>query len=232
MTLAPVKKPLYPDVPQGAGIPPVKRFPLADFNAGANKAIILLADAVTVLRFFQGPRWGVFTKTGAEVVVSDSVISVDFRREWRVSDYPVEDGGFETYDKVSEPYDARVRLACDGSTTPRSFFLSQIDAAARSLDLFTVVTPDAVFPSVNIIHYDYRRDRAGGVGIILVDIWLREIRQTVQSTFTSTKTPDGASDQNSGTVQSGTPTTSQSSSLLLKNNSAISTTSASSSMLA
>ena len=170
---------------------------------------LLEADVATILRAFEGPQWGIFTTNGSPVAIPDSVLTVDFRREWRISDYPVEQGGFETYDKVSTPFDARVRLSCDGTATPRSLFLAQIDAAAQSLDLFTVATPDAIYPSVNIVHYDYRRTRDGGVGIIQVDVWLEEVRTSVQTQFTNTKTLSAEQDANLGQVQPGTPTAAQ-----------------------
>lgn len=205
MAQAPVPVPKYPDVPQSPGVPAVFRDPTEPvFNT-----ILLLADVATILRAFEGPQWGIFTANGAPVAIPDSVLTVDFRREWRISDYPVEQGGFETYDKVSVPYDARVRLSCDGTATPRSLFLSQIDTAAKSLDLFTVATPDAIYASVNIIHYDYRRSRDGGVGIIQVDVWLEEVRTSVQTQFTNTQVETSQADTSLGQVQAGTPTAAQ-----------------------
>lgn len=195
----------YPDVPLGAGVPPVRRDPMA----AVFKTLLLIADIATVFRLFEGPQWGVFDQSGSPVAIPDSVVSVDFRREWRISDYPVEQGGFQSYDKVAVPYDARVQFACDGTTTPRSLFLAQIDAAANALDLFTVVTPDQTYPNVNIVHYGYRRERQNGVGIILVDIWLEEIRDTVQTQFTNTKQSTGAADTNIGGVQPVQPTPAQ-----------------------
>lgn len=206
MAQTPIISAPYPDVPIATGVPPVKRDPLEPFF----EVILLQADAGTIFRTFLGPQWGIFTANGGTVAIPDSVITVDFRREWRISDYPVEQGGFQTYDKVSTPYDARVRLSCDGNATPRSLFLSQIDTAAQSLDLFTVATPDAIYTNMNIVHYDYRRARDSGVGILQVDVWLEEVRTTVQTQFTNTKTLSAEQDSNLGPVQAGTPSTAQS----------------------
>lgn len=205
MAQDPVAKPAYPDVPQAQGVPALFRDP----TEVVFTIRLLEADAATIFQLFQGPQWGIFTQSGYPVAVPDSVISVDFRKEWRLSDYPLEGGAFETYNKVATPFDARIRLACDGTTTPRSLFLSQIDYAATSLDLFTVVTRDAQYFSANITHYDYRRERQGGSGLLQVDVWLQEVRITVQTQFTSTKSPEGAAEVNSGTVQPTDPTPSQ-----------------------
>lgn len=205
MAQAPIVSAPYPDVPIASGVPPVKRNPLEIVF----DILLVEADAATIFRAFIGPQWGIFTANGAPIAIPDSVITVDFRREWRISDYPVEQGGFQTYDKVSMPYDARVRLSCDGNATPRSLFLSQIDTAAQSLDLFTVATPDFIYTSANIVHYDYRRARDSGVGILQVDVWLEEVRTTVQTQFTNTQEQTSQQDTNTGPVQAGTPTTGQ-----------------------
>lgn len=205
--IVPVSK--FPNAPPVQGVPSLFRDPTAIFFP----ALLLAADVLTVLRLFQGPQWGVFTSGGAPVILADSVVTVDFRNEYRISDYPVEQGGFQSYNKVQVPYDIRVRLSCDGGTIPRELFLLQVANAMRALDLFVVVTPDAVYPSVNIVHYDYRRERQGGVGIIQVDLWLEEVRVTVTTQFTNTKESTSQADTNIGTVQPTAPTPSQAAAL-------------------
>jgi hypothetical protein len=216
MAMTPVKKPLYPDVPPSPGVPPVKRDPLVTIN----KIGLLAADVLTVIRMFQPPEWGIFTIQGQPLVVPDTVTAVDFRREARISDYPVEDGGFQSYDKVLIPYDARVSMTCDGTGMDKSLFLANIDAASQSLDLFTVVTPEVTFTNMNVIHYDLRRERTRGATILHVDVWLQQIVQTATTQFTDTSKPTpptqpapttnateptGVPDVSKGTVQPAAP---------------------------
>lgn len=218
MALAPVKKPLYPDVPPAPGVPPVKRDPLVTIN----KILLLQADILTVIRMFQGPEWGIFTMRGVPLVIPDTVTAVDFRREARISDYPVEDGGFQSYDKVLIPYDARVSMTCDGTNMDKSLFLGNIDAASQSLDLFMVVTPEITFTNVNVVHYDLRRERTRGANVLHVDIWLQQIIQTATTQFantnqaatsgnpqlsamTNSSEPTGVPDVSKGTVQPQAP---------------------------
>ncbi len=202
--MAPLRVPTYPDVPQASGVPAVFRAPTQPVFT----AVLLLADVASVIGMFLPSQWGIFHQDGAPVAIPDSVVSVDFRREWRISDYPTERGGFQSFDKVATPFDIRVRFATSGFGF-RGNFLSAINAAATSLELFDVVTPDAVYENVNIVHYDYRRERQNGVGIILVDVWCEQVRATATTTFTSTKAPEGAATQNSGTVQPSAPTPAQ-----------------------
>lgn len=204
MAYATTVKPTYPDVPRASGVPAVFRAPTRPVFT----ALLLVADVLTVLRSFAPPQWGIFSESGFPVLIPDSVVSVDIRREWRISDYPVERGGFQSFDKVASPGDARVRLAVSGVES-RGPFLAQLDTIAASLDLFTVVTPDAIYPSVNIVHYDYRREQRSGASLLLIDVWLQEVRVTAQTQFTDTKTPEGAANVSGGTVQGAAPTAAQ-----------------------
>lgn len=220
--MTPLRTPTYPDVPKAQGVPAVFRAPTKPVFT----AITLVADVATIYRMFAGPQWGIFTKGGQPFAIPDSFVSVDFRGEWRISDYPVEKGGFQSFDKVATPFDIRVRFATSGPSailhpitsalspsTSRSDFLAQVHRAAESLDLFSVVTPDATYDSVNIVHYDYRRERQNGVGMILVDVWCEQVRVTATTQFTDTKTPEGAANVSGGTVQGATPTPAQAASV-------------------
>lgn len=209
MPVTPVTVQQYPDVPVAKGVPAIFRDPTKPVFT----ALILIADIVTIARAFQGPQWGIFTKEGAAAVVPDTIVSLDFRRESRLSDYPTEQGGFETFNKVATPYDIRVRLGSDGGLIPKSLFLAQIDFAAQSLDTYIVATPDVVYPNVNIMHYDYRRTRDNGLGVLQVDMWLQEIRSTVRTTFTNTKEPTSEANTTTGTVQPQEPTPTQAAAL-------------------
>lgn len=206
MPITPVVVPRYPDVPDQDGVPDL----LKDPTRAVFTEILVEADVSIILNsIFLGPQWGIFTATGLPVLFPDTMITFDARREFRISDYPVEQGGFESYDKVQVPSDIRIRLGCDGSTTPMDLFLLQVDNAAESTNLYVVVTPDKSYPSMNITHYDSRRTRETGLGVLQVDVWFQEIRETVQVRFTNTKDPTGAAQINAGSVQAGTPTPAQ-----------------------
>src|SRR5580765_785951 len=145
MAMTPLRVPTYPDVPKGHGVPSVFRAPTQPVFTAA----LLIADAASIVRMFSGPEWGIFTQGGAAFAIPDSVVSVDYRREWRISDYPVEKGGFQSFNKIATPFDIRIRFATSGPSsffpisgfigqtggTSRGDFLAQIDYAAKSLEL-------------------------------------------------------------------------------------------------
>src|SRR4051812_4109671 len=119
----------FPNVPVAPGVPPVRRQALT--LAGIVPAL-LITDVLFGLQELFRPPWGIFTEGGSPVAVPDSFVEMEFRKDARISDYPTEQGGFESYDKVQQPYDSRVRFAVWSSAARRIEFLQAIDAAQNS----------------------------------------------------------------------------------------------------
>ena len=126
--------------------------------------------------------WGIFDDSNNPIVSPDTWLSVDYKNEWSLSDYPLEQGAFATYNKVNNPADIRVRMAIGaGNEQARIAFLLALNDAANSLALCTVVTPEVTYSNLNISHVDYRREQTNGSKIIIADVWLREIRDLSQT---------------------------------------------------
>lgn len=197
--------PTTPAVPDAPGVPAL------DWD-GPPPAPPLLAqgDGTGNLGPLPGPVWGIY-KDGQSVVTADVVAAMGYKQDWSLLDYPVEEGGFESYNKVNTPFDVRVRFATGGGLSDRQALLNSIASIANTLDLYDVMTPEAIYQNCNVTHYDYERRAEDGVGLLKVDVWLLEIRQTgeVQNSNSNTKSPAGASPQNDGTVQTAPATTTQ-----------------------
>lgn len=214
MALTNIIVPAFPDVPRAPGVPSVLR----QVGALANNVVMLAADVASIARMFLGPQWGIF-KDGAPIFVGDSVLGVDYRREWRVSDFPIEAGGFASYNKVQVPFDVRVIFSVSGagsllsSLIPggagwmaapnRTEMLTVLKLAAESLDLYSVHTPELNYDNCNIVHYDYRREARSGTTLIKVEVWLTEIRIAPKAALTQTQAPAAADPVNQGTGQAG-----------------------------
>jgi len=193
------------------GIPPL----LNNASQAVANVGLLVADAKSIAGMFGASvKWGIFSG-GKAVLTPDSVMSMEYKQEWRIVDYPMEKGAFETYNKVNSPFDARVRVTKGGTVAARQAFLDTIDGLSNSLLTYEVVTPEKTYKSVNVSHYDYRREAMRGNGLLTVDIWLMEIRQTVIPVYTSSKAitapaaPSGADPLVTGTVQPQLPSTDQ-----------------------
>ena len=168
--------------------------------ATVNDILLLTADAISVINQFGAPQWGIFFN-GIPVIFADSVVSFEFNQDYRISDYQVEQGAFETYNKVQDPFDVKVRYSAGGSALNRQAFQVSVDAIMPSLDIFDVVTPEKVFLSVNPTHQNLRRTANNGVGLLQIDVWCEQVRVTAQTQFTNTQSPNGQSPQNGGLVQ-------------------------------
>lgn len=190
--------PVFPNVPIAPGVPSLPRLP------GAVPAVVqlLVSDALGLLGAFGNPVWGLFLD-GEAVVTAESVFSFDFKKSAQISSFPVENGGFESYNKVQKPYDVRLRFVTGGTPADRQELIESAEAAVNSLDLMTAVTPEAVYPNVNPTHMDYRRTSVNGVGLIVVDLFCEEVRVQASSTFTtntSSTSSTGATGTNANPV--------------------------------
>ena len=164
-----------------------------------NSVSMVISDIKIFLNMFSGSKWGIY-KGNQPILTPDSIVGVDFKKDFRVSDYPQEKGGFQSYNKVELPFDCHVSMTKGGTESERADFLNQVRSLAGTLDLYSIVTPEILYDSASLTHYVYRRRSQTGAGLLTVDLHLQEIRVTVTST-TTTASPDGATSKNGGTAQ-------------------------------
>jgi len=198
------------NIPVAPGLPPLIR--ATDFVALTVE--LLVADVLGLFYGFTREQWGIY-QGGGLVVAADTVTAFSYKQSWSVSDFPLERGAFESYDKVQVPFDARFTFVAGGSSARRQALLDSLAAIAGNLELYTVVTPDAVYGPVTITNYDYDRAANHGLGLLSVDVWTLEVRETATQQNTtesgspvmgSTSSPNNAAQTMTGTVQS-TPAT-------------------------
>ena len=220
----------YPDVPQVPGVPALARSSASQIrNTVALGALSGVLWRVLQTRF----RWGVYDPDGKPLadpslftgILGDAVSalgllgdttmstsSVDYVKEMKVSDFPVEKGSFADYNKVEMPATPVVTLCLSGTESARASFLNAIDAAVKSTDLFSVVTPEVTYANYSIDRYSYSRRQSRGATLLFVELALREIRQVESAKTTvenpqvdSPKTPGAAPATDAGKVQPKTP---------------------------
>lgn len=209
----------YPNVPPDPGVPTIPRDP----NNPIASPQLLTGDTVTVTGYSNLPKWGLIDQNGKQPIRSDCIVDFEYKRDWAISDYQIQNGSFQSYDKVQLPFDARMTFAMGGSEDDRANFLTQIEDVVESLNMYTAVTPEATYPNCNAAHWDYRRTSSNGVGLIQAHIYFLEVRQISAEQFTNSNTspasqantqdPGAAGEVNDGTVQAQ-PTTPAQQSLL------------------
>lgn len=197
-------------MPELVNVPDVDGVPAVLFAPGAGTSIALaIGDAAGIpFPILGAPQWGLY-RNGAPVVACDTVLAFDHKADWSVADYPVEKGRFESFNKVQIPYDVRLVFLAGGSEASRSALLSSLQAIAGDLNIYDAVTPETVYPRVNVIHLDYRRSREAGVGMLAVNVFCQEVRAATASASDPSATgqvgtpasADAADQVNDGTVQ-------------------------------
>ncbi len=202
----------FPNVPNLPGVPPLLRNGLSAVSTVQG----LVAGAHTIVQFFSGapakPVWGIFDSTGTSVVDADSFLSFDAGREANDADFQVQDGKFESYNKVVLPGRNSVRISKGGSLTDRANLLRQIDVLFESLDSFYILTPEKTYLNMNCERYTVdRRDKDAAYFLTDVNLYFREVLAG-EVTFTNTdsstsnaQAPSAQPEINNGVVQPGTP---------------------------
>ena len=183
-----------------ANIPLVPGVPSLSAVATGLGAGPILAIANELGFDFGVPQWGIFDKSGNPVLTGDCVAELGYRRDYQISDYPVEDGGFASYNKVQRPAQFTVAFMVGGANSDRATFLNKAEAIAASLTLYSVATPEVAYPSVNVTGITYRRTSSHGATLMCVELSCEEVRVMAAAQFTNTAQPSGNAVQNGGTA--------------------------------
>lgn len=199
--------------PIGPGVPAL----LSGYNSVVQPLTMVTADAEMILRLIAGPTWGIFSADGTPILFGNyfgsAVADVSYEKDYVVATFPVEAGSFASYDKVEQPYHARVTVSVGGSIASRLEALATVEDLIASLTLVSVATPEEVYANANIVHVGYDRSAMKGAGLLHLDIWLEEIRVTAVANSGNAAQPNGANPVNGGVVQTAPVTGVQSSSI-------------------
>jgi hypothetical protein len=189
----------FPDVPDVPGVPAVPRDP----NAAVADIVLLTSDAVGIFGAQGGQQWGLF-QNGEPVVVSDNVLAFGYSQAYDVSNYQVEDGAFQTYNKTQEPADVRLQFSTGGSTQDKQNFIASIAAIIGSTELFDGVTPEQTYPNLNPVRQIYDRTAVSGAGLLKIDVHCVEVMVNGQVQFTNSQGASSSS-QTDGTAATPAP---------------------------
>lgn len=221
----------YPSVPNYPGVPAIPRtapgVPSIDISIGVGPELVSVSQLE--------PQWGIYTQDENLIYTPTdggtlSVLSFGFERSMQVSDFPIEanntnqGAAFASFNKVFIPSNPVLTLALSGTELEKTAFLTAIDTACQSTDLYNVYTPDAEYSSrVNgactIERYSYQRTATHGATMLNVEVSLKQVLQVTAALtnvpagttgITSPQSPSATSATNGGTVNGNdTPVLSQ-----------------------
>lgn len=193
----------YPNVPNLPGVPQLPR------RAGTviPELIIAAGEQALFSSLWQAtqapPAWGVFDSSNNQVIDPDSVVDFGNRNEWEVSSFPVQRGGFASYNKVVVPFETSVRMTKGGTQNDRLTFLQQIANIAGDTNLYSVMTPEWSYLNCNVTRYEVTRRGAAGAFFLDVDLFFIQINQVEgnQGQTTNAQDPTALPANNLGNVQ-------------------------------
>lgn len=193
----------FPNVPFLPGVPQLARSalfqPATTVTLGQNATTQQLALAAQT-----APVWGVFDSNNNRVITPDNIYAFSDRAEWRVLDYPVQEGAFSSFNKVVVPFEDTLRFIKGGSLSARTAFLKQIDNIAGDTNLYTIVTPEKSYLNVNILKRELIRRSSEGAFFLEVDVYFRQINQVAaQYSTTAANTSNAADPASLPTVNQG-----------------------------
>lgn len=211
----------YPNVPSLPGVPSLPR--KAGVNIVARTSLGLIQG--TLWRALQvSDKWGIVDSKGAPLFDTNSsfiteaiglqsslsTVSLEFSANTSVSNFPVEQGKFATYNKVELPPELKVTLALTGSESDRAGLIATLVAAKESTELYTIFMPEVKFPSYTLQNYNFQRRSTQGANLLVVELSFLRVRQvsaqyTKSSKVDAPKDPAAAPPVDSGKVQPKTP---------------------------
>lgn len=134
--------------------------------------------------------WGVFYKGdayGTPVFDIDSIVAVPYEHSNKISSFPVENGGFVSYNKVNEPRKIRVKMAVHGGARVAAF-LDQLETELASINQYIIITPEQSYENMVLIKVPYTRDK-NSVDLVQVECGFEEVVEVFSQTTEATIIP-------------------------------------------
>lgn len=119
--------------------------------------------------------WGAYTLSGQPLFLVDTCLEIKFTHDAKISTFPVELGAFTSYNKVTEPFKCKVKLAV---AHPRwmKMFMTQLENEIAAPNIYNVFTPEFTYFSMALEKVSYPRD-IKGVNVIVADLEFVQIKQ-------------------------------------------------------
>lgn len=201
--------PAKPTVPVAPGVPPVQRTGTstpAPVTPATSDGPGITVTAPTVV-------WGIHDTDGDDVFNVDqgptSFAEVDDSKQENIPDYPVESGGFQSFNKVERPGEVQLTLTKEGSDAARQTFRQRIDSLRSSVQLLNILTPSRTFKNYNLTEVSVSRNATRGAALLTMHLTFKEVRNDVTATFSNVASSSAAANTNSGAVQAAKPSATQ-----------------------
>ena len=145
------------------------------------------------------PGYGIYLKSGAAALKPSSVLGIEYGADASVVSAPVEQGSYNSFNKVKRPPVIRVLFTLEGWTgfsggipnltnftlSSRAGMLSTLDGMVNNALTYDIETPDTTYEDYDLVRYNYRTS-SHDVTLLTVEAIFEAILQTSEVTLTST----------------------------------------------
>lgn len=189
----------FPNVPIAEGVPNLARsaYGIAQTSGTTGRVTGLTGGMAGTflghyLNAMLAPTYALLNQQDEKVIVPDGPAEFEMKGDASVSTYPVEQGGFQSYNKVVNPEDLSLSLLCNGQG-PMSHkdFLKTCHELKNGADVIKLVTPKYVYPYVTCIGMSHQTTARNGVTLLKVNLTFKEVRVTGTTSFPNAKQDSG-----------------------------------------
>ena len=120
--------------------------------------------------------WAILDKRDQPLCDYDSIDELSDDSTAIVPTEPQENGALYSYDKVPSPVALSVTLLFSGDYVKQQTALDRINAAMRSTEVFTVVTPSSVRSNLTLTGVSVARASENGSNLMSIDLTFQEVR--------------------------------------------------------
>lgn len=154
---------------------------------------------LSILNSTLSPGYGIYTSGGVlKALRPTSFLGIEYGADASVVSAPIEQGSYNSYNKVKRPPIIRVLFTLEGwsgfsgglpnltnfSMTSRSDMLAALDEMVGSALVYDIETPDTTYESYDLIRYNYRTsDRE--VTLLTVEAIFQAVLQEAEVKITS-----------------------------------------------
>lgn len=212
MPLSTVSLPQAWNIPVAQGVPTLGK--ARDVGASATASTLLGQVITSQMAAWQDSQWGLFTQDNTPVLTAGRVRALGVQSQARISDAPMENGAFLSYNKVRLPGQFALAVLCDGTLTARlgsgqdilddlnpatlltsltglggaeirRSFLAVLDGLVADVNLYHVTTPEATYSDVNVLGYQLRREAQHGLYLLWAELALQQVQVSAVVTQSS-----------------------------------------------
>jgi hypothetical protein len=173
----------------------------------------LLSALSQITKLIPGYRWTIVDDNKAGQFFLRAIASFDSFLGWKydkshdVSEYPLENGSFRSYNKVLKPFTATAILVKSGLNLPfqKKAFLDKLEEYCNTTKLVCVITPQGVYRSLTITGISTNNDSSNNPGMVVANVSLKEIQTqlSISSGMINPSDSNLLSSSNRGILQLG-----------------------------